>query len=134
MLRILITYFLVSLGFANSRALITSFETAASLSVAFSALSRASLLSKQKKLTLTVNSKHCVRENTVDITNMCVCCTCRWVGRTVGGWDKRSRVGGGGYCTSQEALASRKVTLKQYKLMSRDFPKQNAILSDSTSI
>jgi len=48
MLRILITYFLVSLGFANSRALITSFETAASLSVAFSALSRASLLSKQK--------------------------------------------------------------------------------------
>lgn len=72
MLRILMTYFLVSLGFANSRALITSFETAASLSVAFSALSRASLLSKQKKSTLTVNSKNCVRENTVDITNVCM--------------------------------------------------------------
>ena len=58
------------------------------------------------------------------------------MGRTVGGWDKRSRAGGGGggYCTSQEALASRKVTLKQYKLMSRDVPKQNAILSYSTSI
>lgn len=66
------TYFLVSLGFANSRALITSFETATSLSVAFSALSRASLLSKQKKLTLTVNSKRCVRENIVDITNVCM--------------------------------------------------------------
>lgn len=57
------------------------------------------------------------------ILPMCVCCTCRWVGRTVGGWDKRSRAWGA-YCTSQEALASRKVTLKQYKLMSRDFPKQ----------
>lgn len=57
------------------------------------------------------------------ILPMCVCCTCRWVGRTVGGWNKRSRAWGG-YCTSQEALASRKVTLKQYKLMSRDFPKQ----------
>lgn len=57
------------------------------------------------------------------ILPMCVCCTCRWLGRTVGGWDKRSRAWRG-YCTSQEALASRKVTLKQYKLMSRDFPKQ----------
>lgn len=43
------TYFLVSFGFAISKALITSFETVASLSVAFSALSRASLKKLKEK-------------------------------------------------------------------------------------
>lgn len=45
----LLTYFLVSFGFATSKALITSFETVASLCVAFSALSRASLKEKKHK-------------------------------------------------------------------------------------
>lgn len=44
------TYFLVSFGFATSKALITSFETVASLCVAFSALSRASLKEKKSQL------------------------------------------------------------------------------------
>jgi len=43
-----ITYFLVSFGFASSNAFMTSFETLASLSVAFSALPRASLQQTQK--------------------------------------------------------------------------------------
>lgn len=46
----LLTYFLVSFGFATSKALITSFETVASLCVAFSALSRASLKEKKTQI------------------------------------------------------------------------------------
>lgn len=46
---LLCTHFLVSLGFTISKALITSFETVASLWVAFSALSRASLKNQNSK-------------------------------------------------------------------------------------
>ena len=50
------TYFLVSFGFAISKALITSFETVASLSVAFSALSRASLKKIEGKRLLVIQN------------------------------------------------------------------------------